>query len=151
METVGYWQHEGARDGMPATERSPADRPPELPAPEPKGADIRQRFVIRLVAFATQIPPAQLLSASRGTADISRSRQIAMYLLHTKLSIPLAEVGKCFRRDRTTVAHACAAIEDLRDIPERDDFIGELESMLDLALSMAPGDAGLTKLPEAAE
>ena len=98
--------------------------------------DVHHRFVVRLVAFAAQVSPDEILSRGRGTTEASGARHLAMYLLHTKLSLPFAVIAKLFGRDRTTVAHACSAIEDLRDIPERDDFVGELESMLELAISM---------------
>jgi chromosomal replication initiation ATPase DnaA len=107
----------------------------QMPAESP-AADIHHRFVVRLVAFAAQVRPEEILSRGRGTTEASSARQLAMYLLHTKLSLPFAVVAKLFGRDRTTVAHACSAVEDLRDIPERDDFVGELESMLELAVSM---------------
>ncbi|HEV7276116.1 MAG TPA: hypothetical protein VGN80_07510 [Devosiaceae bacterium] len=35
-----------------------------------------------------------------------------------------------FGRDRTTVAHACARIEDLRDRPEIEAELGQLEAEL---------------------
>ena len=40
-----------------------------------------------------------------------------MYLTHVSCGLSLTEVGHIFARDRTTVAHACAVIEDRRDDP----------------------------------
>jgi hypothetical protein len=59
---------------------------------------------------------SSLAVRSRGrTAPISLARQIAMYLAHVAFRLSYTEVGQLFGRDRTTVAHACAVIEDLRD------------------------------------
>jgi chromosomal replication initiation ATPase DnaA len=38
-----------------------------------------------------------------------------MYLAHVAFRLSLTEVGRLFNRDRTTVAHACGVVEDLRD------------------------------------
>lgn len=80
---------------------------------------------------------AEILGGLRGTAEVARARHVAMYLLHTSLSIPYGDVGALFGRDRTTVSHACRIVEDLRDVPAQDDFIIMLEEMVELARSMA--------------
>jgi Bacterial dnaA protein helix-turn-helix len=51
----------------------------------------------------------------------------AMYLAHVVLGLSLTEVGNQFARDRTTVAHACAMIEDMRDDPALDARLDHLE------------------------
>lgn len=56
-----------------------------------------------------------LNKSSRGKARIALARQTAMYLAHVSCGLNLTEVGNLFERDRTTVAHACAVIEDKRD------------------------------------
>jgi chromosomal replication initiation ATPase DnaA len=107
--------------------------------------------VVRLVAFATQVPVDLIHGPERGVVEVSRARQLSMYLLHTRLSLSFVEIARYFRRDRTTVAKACATIEDLREIPERDDFVGDLEAMLELALSMAAAPVWPARLLAAAE
>jgi chromosomal replication initiation ATPase DnaA len=62
----------------------------------------------------------ELRLARRGRANVALARQTAMYLAHVGLQLSLTEVGVLFARDRTTVAHACATIEDRRDDPEFD-------------------------------
>ena len=52
---------------------------------------------------------------TRGRAHIALARQVAMYLAHVAYGLSLTEVGRLFAPDRTTVAHACALIEDRRD------------------------------------
>ena len=50
-----------------------------------------------------------------------------MYLCHTAFERSLARVAIAFGRDRSTVAHACHAIEDRREDPHFDDWIDALE------------------------
>jgi chromosomal replication initiation ATPase DnaA len=78
-------------------------------------ADAEALRLVRLVAFWRDVPIETLVHTTRCAADIALSRQIAMYLVHTALSRNYDTVAVLFRRDRTTVAHACAQIEDLRD------------------------------------
>jgi chromosomal replication initiation ATPase DnaA len=54
-----------------------------------------------------------------------------MYLAHVHFGLTLSQVGRNFGRDRTTVAHACARIEDSRDDPTVDTVLSCLESALD--------------------
>lgn len=61
-------------------------------------------------------------------ADVALARQMAMYLTHVAFGLTFVEVGRVFGRDRTTVAHACAAVEDLRDDPPFDRALSALES-----------------------
>ena len=56
-----------------------------------------------------------LLQGTRGVGNAALTRQIAMYLIHVVLSRPQDVVGVLFDRERTTVSHACATIEALRD------------------------------------
>lgn len=98
---------------------------------------VAARFVVRLVACALQIDEGDMLSGRRGTAEVARARQIAMYLLHTSLSVSYMDVADMFGRDRTTVSHACRTVEDLRDDPMHDDMLLKLDEMVDLARSMS--------------
>jgi chromosomal replication initiation ATPase DnaA len=60
---------------------------------------------------------SDLAAQSRGKAPVALARQAAMYLAHVSCGLTLTDVGQIFARDRTTVAHACAVIEDRRDDP----------------------------------
>ena len=53
-----------------------------------------------------------------------------MYLAHVAFGLTLTEVGQVFARDRTTVAHACSLIEDLRDDLAFDRSLELLEGVL---------------------
>ncbi len=54
-------------------------------------------------------------------------RQIAMYLSHVVLSVPYQGIATAFGRDRTTVVHACAVVEDRRDDAGYDRFVEQCE------------------------
>lgn len=74
----------------------------------------------RAVSAIFNVEPATLAWATRGPSTAAFARQIAMYLAHVTLGMTLTEVGRAFGRDRTTVAHACAVVEDARDQCEFD-------------------------------
>ena len=68
-----------------------------------------------------------------GAADAltAFARAFAMYLAHVTLALSYSEVGRHFGRDRTTVSHACARIEDARDDGRVDRLMSQLEASLD--------------------
>ena len=72
------------------------------------------KLVEHCVLSVFQIPELALRSRGRA-APVSLARQTAMYLAHVAFRLSFTQVGQLFGRDRTTVAHACAAIEDRRD------------------------------------
>lgn len=74
-------------------------------------------FCERLVVVAYNLRHDDLGAATRKSAGIAFARQVAMYLAHIAFGLNLSQIGRGFRRDRTTVAHACRTIEDRRDDP----------------------------------
>lgn len=80
------------------------------------------------VVFAIDVGGMQ--SGSRGRAQVAQARQVAMYLAHCAFSLSQTEVGRIFNRDRTTVAHACALVEDRRDDPLFDRTLSNLEEIV---------------------
>jgi chromosomal replication initiation ATPase DnaA len=70
--------------------------------------------------------------------EIARARQIGMYLAHVVIGLSLQEIGEGFQRDRSTVAHACHVIEDLRDDAEFEHVIAMLEKIIDSAFGRSP-------------
>jgi len=105
------------------------DIPPE------SGGPLVERYacddVIALIAREKRIPIRLLIHRSRCRVDAARARQLAMYLSHVVLGRSLTEIGEAFGRDRTTVSHACAVIEDMRDDPRFDEEVSELERRLE--------------------
>ena len=90
------------------------------------------RVVEGLVAAALGARLGEVRGRGRGRAPIASARQAAMYLAHVKLGLSLTSVGEYFGRDRTTVAHACARVEDSRDDPRREQVLTCLEAAIDL-------------------
>jgi hypothetical protein len=80
--------------------------------------------------YALGVSEDQIVDGGRGSAEVAFARQVAMYLCHTGFELSLARVATAFDRDRSTVAHACHMIEDRRDEPHFDLWIGALEAML---------------------
>lgn len=112
--------------------RPPALRgePQRASAPRIRLANPLVTDVIELVGATTRTPPRLLLHPSRCRARVAAARQLAMYLMHVMLGKSLTEVGQCFGRDRTTVAHACAKIEDQRDDAGFDRYVMRLEDQI---------------------
>jgi len=87
----------------------------------------RAKLVSGLVGYALHVRLHDILSNERGSLEVSRARQVAMYLAHTALGLSLARVALAFQRDRSTVAHACHLIEDRREDEAFDDWVTGLE------------------------
>ncbi|MDR3475222.1 MAG: helix-turn-helix domain-containing protein [Devosia sp.] len=93
-------------------------------------ADSGAAAVLARVSEDRSVSLLELLQPSRGPAEVAHARQLAMYLVHTLLGRTLTEVGTLFGRDRSTVAHACALIEDERERAEFDQAVGRLEAAI---------------------
>jgi hypothetical protein len=68
-----------------------------------------------------------LRRSGRTSLDVSRVRQIAMYVAHVVLRLNMSDIGRGFGRDRTTVIHSCHLIEDLRDDEDFDGIVSMVE------------------------
>lgn len=90
-------------------------------------------LVAAIVCNERKVSKALIFNHSRCRAETARARQLAMYLAHVVLGQSLTSIGIAFGRDRTTVSHACALIEDLRDDPIFDEEVTRLEFMLEQA------------------
>lgn len=86
--------------------------------------------VIDLAAAFFNVPGKELRRSGRCADDVSRVRQIAMYVAHVVLGLSMGEVGRGFGRDRTTVMHACHTIEDLRDDEDADAIVVRMERVV---------------------
>jgi len=117
-------------------ERAPAVRPAS--AARTKAADAaRCRLVMQLAAHRFEVPRATLLGRGRGSRRASVARQVAIYLAHVALSVPLDSAARQFKRDRSTVAFACRQVEDRRDEPAFDVAVADLELALKVLLELA--------------
>src|SRR5438045_96991 len=74
-------------------------------------------LVQTMVSYFYDVTLDDLRAGGRRGARAAFARHIAMYLMHVVYSLTLAEVATYFGRDRSTAAHACHRVEDLRDNP----------------------------------
>ena len=91
-----------------------------------------RRILEQTVAPAFAVARAELWAQTRGGPPEAFARQVAMYLAHVGCGLTLTEVGRVFARDRTTVAHACARVEDRRDDAKFDRSLELLEGVMRL-------------------
>lgn len=110
-------------------------------AARPRAPEADQRIfeacdcIVDLAAAFCNVSGRELRQPGRTAGDVTRVRQIAMYLAHVMLALPMGDVGRAFGRDRTTVMHACHLVEDMRDDAELDAIICRLERVVAVALS----------------
>ena len=91
----------------------------------------QMKFICRAISLLT----AEMVLVAGGAVPCRRERrrhqchvrQIAMYICHVTLCMKQTHVGEGFGRDRSTVAHACAVVEDRRDDKAYDAFLSSLE------------------------
>lgn len=83
--------------------------------------------MIDVTAALFNVSSKDMRRTGRTALEVSRVRQIAMYVTHVILGLSMAEVGKGFQRERTTVLHACHLIEDMRDDCDFDRIVGMAE------------------------
>jgi hypothetical protein len=91
--------------------------------------------IIDLAAAFFNVSGRELRQPGRSTVEVARVRQIAMYLAHVMLGLTMADVGRGFGKERTTVMYACHLVEDMRDDAEVDAIVGRMERVIAVALS----------------
>lgn len=101
----------------------------------------RKRIVVVASSVAAKACAVDLgdMAAGRRKAPVAFARQLAMYLCHVVADMSLRDIADELERDRTTVSHACHAIEDRRECPIFDrqieylekDFRRRIKDMLD--------------------
>ncbi|OCW55743.1 hypothetical protein AWJ14_14755 [Hoeflea olei] len=114
----------------------------EIPAGRAHPVDVlRCRIVWRLVtelfAMAGERDLLPRLAARRRPCH---TRQIAIYLSHVVLSVPYRTIAEAFARDRSTVMHACAVVEDRRDDGAYDRFVERCERCVAAVFQPFGGD-----------
>jgi chromosomal replication initiation ATPase DnaA len=91
-----------------------------------------RRIIEHIVVPAFAVGRTALWAGTRGRPAEAFARQVAMYLAHVGLGLSLSAVARLFARDRTTVAHACALVEDRRDSAPFDRSLDLLEGAMRL-------------------
>lgn len=93
---------------------------------------LRCRIIWRLVAeLYSMASERDLPEGAARRRPRCHIRQVAMYLSHVVLSVPYRTVAAAFGRDRTTVVHACAVVEDRRDDQGYDRFVERCERCIE--------------------
>ncbi|OYZ80187.1 MAG: hypothetical protein B7Y12_07900, partial [Rhizobiales bacterium 24-66-13] len=80
----------------------------------PDDALARCRAARLLAAAFVHVPP-QDLEGTRGRAPVTLARHVALYVAHVTLGVPRGAVADHFGRDRTSIAYACARMEQRRE------------------------------------
>ncbi len=101
----------------------------------PPHATLRDARPERVICQAVRLMTAEFLFVSGDRIGMRRERrrlachirQIAMYVCHVALQMRMTTIGEGFGRDRSTVAHACAVVEDRRDDRDFDEFVSAIE------------------------
>lgn len=85
---------------------------------------VTRRLVGELFELACM---GQVLDLGPGRRPQCHIRQLSMYLCRVVLSLSYGAIGRALGRDRSTVVHACAAVEDRRDDRAYDAFVERCE------------------------
>ena len=84
--------------------------------------------IMEAVANYFYIPVEQMISQNR-SKDVAYPRQMAMYMIRQELEYSVPDIAKIFKRDHTTVMHACNKIEEERkNSRETEDVIKKLHN-----------------------
>ncbi len=84
--------------------------------------------IMEAVANYFYIPVEQMLSATR-SKDVAYPRQLSMYMIRQELSYSFPDIAKIFKRNHTTVMHACNKIdEERKKSKETDNLIKKLQN-----------------------
>ena len=86
--------------------------------------------IMEAVANYFYIPVEQMISQNR-SKDVAYPRQMAMYMIRQELEYSFPDIAKIFKRDHTTVMHACNKIEEERkNSRETEDVIKKLHNKI---------------------
>ncbi|CAN2535141.1 hypothetical+protein [Methylocapsa aurea] len=85
---------------------------------------------IAAAAAACGVDPDALRGPGRGRAPVADARHLALYLDHVTFGVSLSACGRAIARDRASVRHACARMEDRRDDGDFDHAVAALEHAL---------------------
>ena len=55
-----------------------------------------------------------------------------MYLLRKRTGLTLAEIGRIFHRDHTSIIHACQTIEEVLSLRYDNDYQEEIKKLLQI-------------------
>ncbi|MDB5526314.1 MAG: Chromosomal replication initiator DnaA protein [Rhizobium sp.] len=98
----------------------------------------RRALAIRSVCGVVRMISGEMVFLTGGRVPTGRNRrfamshiqQIAMYVCHVVLQLTMTDIAAAFGKDRTTVGHACARVEDRRDDGAYDALISAVERIV---------------------
>ena len=77
------------------------------------------------------VPVEEMRKPTRGRPHVARARQIAIHLSHVVFAMSHRQLAQEFRRDRSTIHHACSLIETMReDSAQFDSTLRWMETLL---------------------
>lgn len=85
---------------------------------------------LSLAARTCEVAQHEITAGNKRRASVALARQLAMYLCNVVGAMSLRDIAEAFSRDRSTVSHACHAIEDRREDPIFDRQMEYLEREL---------------------
>jgi chromosomal replication initiation ATPase DnaA len=84
-----------------------------------------------IAAQVYNVPVEEMRRPTRGRPHVARARQIAIHLARAVFAMTHRQLALEFRRDRSTVHHACSQIERMReDSAEFDSTLRWMETLL---------------------
>lgn len=107
----------------------------------PDASRLDCRMSVLIAGAFLGVPPSRIVSPKRDEQPVVLARQVAMYLAHVNLQLPMQVVGHAFGRDRTTVAYALGRIEDRRDEPAFDALLTRMEALVAPCLDLRRTEA----------
>src|SRR5882757_8957091 len=87
----------------------------------------------------------EMRKPTRGRPQVARARQIAIHLAHSVFGLSQGQLAAEFRRDRSTVHHACHLIDRMRaQSAEFNSTLDWMECLLRRAAGMS-GESGMER------
>lgn len=112
----------------------------------PSTSDARCMMAASIVSSALEVPVSAIFAPDRSNGSVSLARHVAIYLAHVGFQAPMPATARGFGRDRSSVAYACARIEDMRDDQKFDEAVCAMERMVErLREQEAPAAVGLVE------
>ncbi len=88
------------------------------------------KLALRVAAYGLGVDPDLIDNSKKGSPEQTLLRHLAMYLASVGFSMTYARIALAFERDRSTVSYACRRVEEMRDAPDFDRWIEQLETVL---------------------
>lgn len=78
------------------------------------------------------------IMSERRQQDIVRARHAAMYAMRELTGYSLPQIGRAFKRDHTTIIHACRRVEDIAI--RNEDYRSKVNALVEVCRPVAEND-----------